>query len=39
MAQIWEQKTTLVKSLFKDSGVHKNMIIKYLDVPMLHTEG
>lgn len=37
-AQLWEKKTSLEASLFKKSGVHKNMIIRYLDVPSLHTK-
>lgn len=36
-AQLWEKKTTLESALFKKTGVHKNMIIRYLDVPSLHT--
>jgi len=39
MAQLWEQKTELETKLFKKEGVHKNMIIRYLDVPLLHTKG
>ena len=36
-AQLWHPNKLIEQSLFKDSGVHKNMKIKYLDIPMVHS--